>query len=264
MESRQWWICIPRLTGMARVSISIQAVAFYTDTEHKVEPVTKGVRIVLQYDAEVVGWGEKEMERREDDEAEVFDSMESTSKKRKRYEKSSDSLTTDNAAITKVTDIIANLLAGGEEEVAFAMQYLYRKSSILPEFLKGTDAQLYSTLVRSFDVALRPIVLQVRTNYSGVPGSPIATPWDDRAKEESSSKPENVEPDADSDTGSEDDEESWETDIQTTGKGTFHLPELSAIRQISRREYIEHTGNEALPGDKKYFGGGMFVRQKVQ
>jgi predicted 2-oxoglutarate/Fe(II)-dependent dioxygenase YbiX len=82
--------------------INLQAVAFYTDTEHKVEPVTKGVRIVLQYDAEVVGWGEKQMERREDDEAEVFDCMESMSKKRKRCEKSSDSPTADNAAIKQV------------------------------------------------------------------------------------------------------------------------------------------------------------------
>ncbi|KDR67008.1 hypothetical protein GALMADRAFT_20872, partial [Galerina marginata CBS 339.88] len=28
----------------------LQAVAFYTDTEHRVEPVKSGVRIVLQYD----------------------------------------------------------------------------------------------------------------------------------------------------------------------------------------------------------------------
>jgi hypothetical protein len=33
--------------------VNLQAVAFYTDTEHKVEPVTKGIRIVLQFDVEV-------------------------------------------------------------------------------------------------------------------------------------------------------------------------------------------------------------------
>jgi hypothetical protein len=33
-----------------------QMVAFYMDTEHKVELVTEGVWIVLQFDVEVVGW----------------------------------------------------------------------------------------------------------------------------------------------------------------------------------------------------------------
>ncbi|KAK0222393.1 hypothetical protein IW262DRAFT_1232288, partial [Armillaria fumosa] len=30
--------------------IHLKAVAFYTDVEHKIEPVTEGVRLVLQYD----------------------------------------------------------------------------------------------------------------------------------------------------------------------------------------------------------------------
>jgi hypothetical protein len=145
------------------------------------------------------------------------------------------------------------------------MQYLYRKSSILPEFLKGADAQLYGALVGSFDVALRPVVVQLRTNYEGGPDfeSCMATPWDDRVPEESSGKEENVEPDAESDTGSEDDEDHyyWES-RECTKKGMFHLPMVSALRQISREEYMEYTGNEVQLGDKKYFGVGMFVRQK--
>jgi hypothetical protein len=36
-------------------NVVLQAVAFYTDTEHKVEPVSGGVRIILQYDIEVKG-----------------------------------------------------------------------------------------------------------------------------------------------------------------------------------------------------------------
>jgi hypothetical protein len=35
--------------------LTLQTVAFYTDMEHKVEPVTDGVRLVLQYDVEVTG-----------------------------------------------------------------------------------------------------------------------------------------------------------------------------------------------------------------
>ena len=33
--------------------IEVQAVAFFTDTEHCVEPVKSGIRIVLQFDVEL-------------------------------------------------------------------------------------------------------------------------------------------------------------------------------------------------------------------
>ncbi|PBK96090.1 hypothetical protein ARMGADRAFT_882314, partial [Armillaria gallica] len=36
--------------GKPQPKIHLKAVAFYTDVEHKVEPITEGVRIVLQYD----------------------------------------------------------------------------------------------------------------------------------------------------------------------------------------------------------------------
>jgi hypothetical protein len=44
----------------------------------------------------------------------------------------------------------------------------------------------------------------------------------------------------------------------------FHLPRSSAIRNISQREYVEHAGNEAILGEGKYFGGGMFVKEKAK
>ena len=44
----------------------------------------------------------------------------------------------------------------------------------------------------------------------------------------------------------------------------FHIFKLSAIQKISSQEYIEHTGNEAMPAAYRYFGGGMFVRPKAQ
>jgi hypothetical protein len=43
--------------GKSRV---LPVVGFYTDTEHEVEPVTEGVRIVLQYDVEVAGYAKDE------------------------------------------------------------------------------------------------------------------------------------------------------------------------------------------------------------
>ena len=236
--------------------IKLQVIAFYTDTEHKVEPVTKGIRIVLQYDVEVVGSADKE-----DDECdridEVFLNIQDISRKRKRYQKSSDSLSVDDAIVTKVTSIIENLLAD-EEEVGFALQHLYRKSSILPEFLKGADAQLYHALVRSFDVTLRPVILQSFCDDEGFINSFVAIPWDDNIGE------------YDSDSASDDESSSNKYGIASKSletekelQMTFHLPTISAIRQISYQEYVEYTGNSAQAEEKKYFGGGMFVRKKV-
>ena len=90
--------------------INLQAAAFYTDTEHKVEPVTKGIRIVLQFDVEVVGWGKALSSDDADEGEELFYEMENISKKRKRYQESSDSLMADKAIVTKVTDIIRGYL----------------------------------------------------------------------------------------------------------------------------------------------------------
>jgi len=203
--------------------VHLQAATFYTDTEHKVEPVTKGIRIVLQFDVEVnTDYGD-------DDPSELLEAMEVISEKRSRQE-SSGLLTVDDAAVTKVTDITAGLFEGGEKEVAFAMQYLYRKSAILPEFLKGSDAQLYKALVGRFEVTLRPVVLHSYTDYDGHFEPFRATIWEGGLKDSEATE--------------------------------FHLPIVSAIRQISYMGYIEHTGNEAQAGEMKYFGGGMFVRQK--
>jgi len=232
--------------------VSLQAVAFYTDTEHKVEPVTKGIRIILQYDVEVVESGDG---GDSEEETELLAQAEDTSKKRKRFQESSASLTADNAIVNKVTDIIKSLLASGEEEVAFGMQHLYRKSSILPEFLKGADAQLYRALANSFDVTLRPVVFHTTTDYEGGFEPCFAYPWDHKPDPEYDS-------DLESDVGDSDDED--DTGSKKRKVPVFHLPVLSAIRQLIREDYVEYTGNEAQLGEMKYFGGGMFVRQKKQ
>ena len=246
-----------------RGDINLQAVAFYTDTEHKVEPVVKGIRIVLQYDIEVVGWGAKlalavnekdddaKNKDENEDESELFDYMEHMSKRR-RYQESPGPLTADNEIVTKVTDIIASLLADGKEEVAFAMQHLYRKNSILPEFLKGADAQLHRALVSSFDVTLRPVVLHMTTDYDGRPRPYMAIYW-------KNSSDSNLESRSESESKLERANDEDHSGAQSL---VFHMPVLSAITEISSKDYLEHTGNESQAGERKYFGGGMSVRQK--
>jgi hypothetical protein len=113
---------------------------------------------------------------------------------------------------------------------------------------------LYHALVDSgFDVTLKPVVLHSRSNMEGNYDFIVATSYPEAAQ---LSDPE---PDTDTDTDTDTDRES---DHYDDTKGTFYLPFLCAIRQISSLDYAECTGNAAQPGEQKYFGGGMFVSQK--
>jgi hypothetical protein len=42
----------------------------------------------------------------------------------------------------------------------------------------------------------------------------------------------------------------------------FYLPRSSAIQCISKRDYVEHAGNNAVAGEGIYVGAGMFVTSK--
>jgi hypothetical protein len=57
-------------------------------------------------------------------------------------------------------------------------------------------------------------------------------------------------------------EEKTQPEKKREEHNTFHIPKLSAIQHISSQEYIEHTGNESMPAEYRYFGVGVFVRPK--
>jgi hypothetical protein len=157
---------------------------FYTGTEYKVEPVTEGVQIILQYDVEVTGWNNKEgkeADKGEKRDGEARDSdmyclmdmdasnlLSSMAEFHKNHElhKGAPPDVGDPEIMEKIIDIIKNKLDSGKEEVAFTMQYPYRKSSIHAELLKGSDASLYQTLLGHFKVKLFPIMLG-QNNWDG-------------------------------------------------------------------------------------------------
>lgn len=121
------------------------------------------------------------------------------------------------------------------------MQHLYRKAAISAHCLKGSDVVLYNALLASrlFDVSLHPVILR-ETSY-----------------EEDVQEPERYAYRADG----------VEMDTATPRKKKkisreFHISKWSAIQKISSRDYVEHTGNSAMPAEYRYFGGGMFVRAK--
>jgi hypothetical protein len=108
-------------------------------------------------------------------------------------------------------------------------------------------------MVKSFNVSLHPVVLQETTNYEGSYEDCYAYCFDHTVPKAGADIEE-------SNAGSDEDlSDSMEQDRKST---VFYIPDTSAIKQISSKEYIEHMGNEAQPGEHKYFGSGMFVRER--
>ena len=251
----------------------LQAVAFFTDTEHCVEPVKDGVRIVLQYDIEIEKPGGKEVGEAKDDEDEdnkdEDDEDEEDEEKDGDYDPWMDRIASvyssrmeakgdaqaaaDRATVEKVLTIIKELHSEGAKTVAFALQNLYRQASIRAEYLKGSDAVLYDALMASgdFDISLHPVVLREASGWEPDMQHRYAYRFDDNEEEDSPGSPEPP--------------PRKKQKKKKSGASTqFHIPDLSAIQQISSQEYIEHTGNEAMPAEYRYFGGGMFVRPKAK
>ena len=241
----------------------VQTVVFFTDTEHRVEPVESGIRIVLQYDVELekTPKGENEVKSEgnheetdenegnhegEDESDEEIDEEESDEERMMlgdfmnryslRAELRGDAQATSDNALKEVIAIIKKMHKNGAREVAFALQHLYRKASISGEYLKGSDASLYDALKGEFDVSLHPVILQEGQTYENIierGAYRYCEPCDAVEGEESNNPP-----------------------------PLFHIPELSGIQEISKQDFVEYVGNEALDGDYRYFGGGMFIRPK--
>jgi hypothetical protein len=246
-------------------------VAFYTDTEHRVEPITDGVRIVFQFDVEVEGWVAKKKETTEhidkkhkathhgeNDEGSPLHNLQTFYKERRAVLPKSVHMG-DPEVIAEIVNEIGRLFTteddDREDEVAFALQYLYRKSSILPEYLKGSDSLLYEALSKTFDVVLHPVVLYEKSDYEGF-----------YQQEDSDFAayifPHTVDEDS-GDEGSTHSDEGRRYRMRKEKRDKkFFLPRSSAIQDISRREYVEHAGNEAIFGEGRYFGAGMFVTPK--
>ncbi|KAK0429861.1 hypothetical protein EV421DRAFT_1744932 [Armillaria borealis] len=125
---------------------SLTAAAFYTDVEHKVEPVTDGVRLILQYDVFV--------SLEQDDPDDDFDD----------YDSNLDNVQapsgfSNEASLSALVAEIQKIIAGGTDEVGIPLRHLYRQASIRKEYLKGVDANIYEKLSHAFTVSLVPVIL---------------------------------------------------------------------------------------------------------
>ncbi|KAJ7640709.1 hypothetical protein DFH06DRAFT_1477660 [Mycena polygramma] len=202
---------------------ALAVVAFYTDIEHMVEPVTEGVRIILQFDVHVLEVEEEEepQENKEDRDETYWDDDPKAIAVGVHCPKSDEiptssipSSTANDTAILEIIDAIKKLHADGFYEVGFPLQHLYRKASVLPTYLKCTDARLHSRGNDKLDL-----------------------------------------PDPDTESDSD------ESKKKKLGK-IFYLPKTSPLIQISSRSFSEYTGNEPQAGENNYLGAGFFVTAK--
>ncbi|THV06398.1 hypothetical protein K435DRAFT_960626 [Dendrothele bispora CBS 962.96] len=262
----------------------VHLIGFYTDVEHKVEPVTKGTRIVLQFDVRVDSdpgskgksdsyestytWGALDNARvitaslavhrnqkALDDVAQIIEQRLSESPEQRQIsDDDSDDVNSDDANSDDV------------EYIGFPLRHLYRLASIRPEYLKGVDAMLYEHFTTSqefkdkFNVKLRPIVLVEETDYEGNWNTgPFFWIFEsgNLARKNLKRKRGDEEPPV-----NESDAAAERSDYIDDEKTQFHLIQGCSLQVIESEHYIEYTGNEAQLGNGKYFGGAMFVSMK--
>lgn len=236
-------------------------VAFFTDLEHSVEPVTSGIRLTLQFDIYIES---ADIERahtvacvppqeplpddnswNEDDKFLIsFDQPDP------------DPLPTRSSSIMPsrfvpdVLDIIRVVAAETESTgepkakrvkkdakprtVAFLLQHLYRQQSLLPTYLKGVDRALFDALLKAepnLVIAIYPVFIELY-QYGD-------DPWEQRVMLAC--------PDAEAVMAKI---RQPVTFIRRTGIETGAL---------GAQQGAEHTGNEALPAEYSYFAGAMFL-----
>jgi hypothetical protein len=66
---------------------------------------------------------------------------------------------TDAAALEQIVNELLTEVTS-DKSIAFSLFHLYRQQSILPEYLKGQDDLLYKVLSATFDLQLRPVVIE--------------------------------------------------------------------------------------------------------
>ncbi len=231
-------------------SVSLHAVAFYSDVQVRVEPVTKGACLILQYDIYV------ETECGDNSYGRIYTSISEDMAGAQVPEISSSFATEELAnAIERVHD-------EGTAEVSFPLRHLYRRASIRPENLEGMDAVVYERLSKRFEVSLAPILVKEVIRQYFFPGDITTVVKYDRQPIRKSEKvPQHdrtrpgytVEPD----TASED--EYYPPTKKPKFASDFHLSGCAELVRITKEKYTENEGWNRFV---QYLGGAMFIYAK--
>jgi hypothetical protein len=213
----------------------VRYIAFFTDVNHRVEPILSGVRLVLQYDIYATPMDEAQQSKRqksvpweEDDDSEGFFTKTSVF-----------SQPISNALTTKLLDLIGSCITN-EQSISFPHFYLYTDTQLLPSRLKWKDQQIFSALLNhGYHVLMIPVEIVAISNYEGSFRGDNPTY---KIRSLSSS-----------------DHGYLLQDGMVTSKK--HTPEsilyvatgFEQLVQLDHTPYSEHTGNEPAPAEYKYF-----------
>ena len=244
------------------VSTPLKWMAFYTDALHKVERVTSGTRMVIQYDVYIdtempavgrdsnetsTNANSKEVDDKDDDEDVEFDENETyldyTAYGFSEYRFPCIS----NIAVQMILSLLEKqIAASGTKNIAIPLFHRYSAASIKREYLKGPDRLLFDAIAteNKYLLGLSPIVIKTESDYDGNFDSScysakftdpmtICYYWSARASDIRSMKIKN--------------------DHDLNSKGCIYVvSQREEARIIEYSAYIEYAGNNAEPARYKY------------
>ncbi|KAG2357223.1 hypothetical protein BDR07DRAFT_1380281 [Suillus spraguei] len=207
-------------------------------------PVTKGIRLVLQYDVKVVQQAPEKWI--------PPPSYTPLTRAVYRHQYIASHIHTypnlDQKLVQAVVDEIKELHKEGITTVAFPLIHLYRKASIQKKYLKGTDSALFDVLENHFNVVLHPVLIRAIEDGEGDNSSELFFAHKYQSSEENEGEPSHAK----------------RRRSRVFKNASFYLPRASAILQLSLPNGV-HLGNEAqISGEARYYGGGMFVEPKSE
>ena len=225
-------------------------VAFYTDVEHKVEPVLSGTRVVLQFD--LLAIPDERDEDDEEDEPMVEIDKDTIVPKREMLHYVCGSESKEGVWISKdresgaesqtvIKDIASELdkllKKDPVQKFALVLKHRYTTKSLKPELLKSVDQLLWTELSQTFDISIMPVLIEESGDYEDGCTSFTAKPFDLYSLDKDEKK-----------------EDKCKTWVITGSR------ESEALHMFSQ-SYIEHTGNEAQPAEEKYLVSCLIVHK---
>ena len=227
---------------------SVRYIAFFTDINHRVEPVLSGARLVLQYDIYVTprkkADGEDDDDEEEDDEEEEEEEEEEDVNNGGFFGQtmSFPSAVISTSFITKLLESVASCITN-ELSISFPLFHLYTDAQLLPSRLKSSDQQIFSALLsHGYHVLLVPVEIIAESNYEGnyresryggptykirsLSTSPNGYLLQDGVTISKSHSPHSI---------------------------MYVATGFEQLIQLDETSYIEYTGNEAAPAKFKYF-----------
>jgi hypothetical protein len=212
----------------------VRYIAFYTDVNHRVEPVESGVRIALQYDIYVDDDGEDNWNIFHPDKNDFF----------RNTIPFSSSISTDYL-LTLLDEYVTDRLS-----VSFPLLHLYTDTKLLPSRLKSTDHQIFTALLdHGFHVQMIPVQITATSDLDG-------SFAEDYVQYEIQSL------DVSDDGSSLDENGTIIHSKQTLSKVLYIATGFERLVVIDETDYIAHTGNESAPAEYRYFQSVFVVSRK--